>query len=119
MGVTKILVDCRRYGTIACDVFSPGPTVFLKIGQTVFASKALTPNLPCFCANCVQSETVLSNMDESCGLPGFLHGSINPFQIIVEENSLCLNRIELYFNYTVGMLQTFVLPHLYGMITFI
>eukprot|EP00026_Physarum_polycephalum_P003425 Phypoly_transcript_03436.p1 GENE.Phypoly_transcript_03436~~Phypoly_transcript_03436.p1 ORF type:complete len:687 (+),score=66.03 Phypoly_transcript_03436:188-2248(+) len=90
------------YGTIACDVFSPGPQVFLKIGPTVFASKELTPNLPCFCANCVQSETVLSSTDFSCGVPGYLHGAINPFQIIVEENSLCLSRIELYFNYTVA-----------------
>ena len=84
--------------------------MFLKIGQTVFASRSLSPNLPCFCANCVQSEAVLSNIDSSCGLPGFLHGAVNLFQIIVEDNSLCLNRIELYFNYSVGMYSN-CFPH--------
>jgi hypothetical protein len=102
--------ELLRYGTFGCDIFSPlAPTVFLKIGSNVFANADLPSNLPCYCANCVGTFTISANSAGNCGYAGYQHGSINYFQILVGENSICLNSIQLYLNYTMRMFDEFSL----------
>lgn len=86
---------------MGCNAFADQRTVFL-IGSTEFANIVLTPNLPCFCANCVGAVYVYSDIDSPCGYAGYQHGGINTFQIIVDQNSLCLNSVVLYLYYVEG-----------------
>lgn len=91
------------YGTLVCDNFSLQETLLLQLGRSVFATPVVTANIPCFCANCVTAVTVSSSPFTTCDYPGFNHGGMNTFQVLVGgSNSLCLSRVVLSFNYTMA-----------------
>lgn len=90
-----INITATLYGTFGClPPPAPNTTVYLKIGNTVFAVADLPLNLPCFSANCVSTYQVTSTI---C-FP-YNHQQVNNFQIIPQYNYLCLSQIVLEFAY--------------------
>lgn len=86
------------FGTFSCSEGDPA-SAYLRIGNSLVNQDEamLTSNLPCFSANCVGQYNISSTT--SC-FSNYAYGQINPFQIILTANQICLSKIVLVFTYS-------------------